>query len=46
MNKRPNLRIHGVEQGAEIQTKGIENLLNDIIAKYSPNLGKNMDIQV
>jgi hypothetical protein len=33
--KRPNLRIHRVEEGAEIQIKGIRNLFNEIIATES-----------
>jgi hypothetical protein len=36
----------GIEEGTEIQTKDIENLLNEIIVEISPNLGKEMDIQV
>jgi hypothetical protein len=44
MNKKPNLRIHEVEKGTEIQIKGIE--FSEIIAENSPNLGKDMDIQV
>jgi TolA-binding protein len=36
--KRPNLRIHGMEEGPEIQTKGLGNLLNEIIAENFPNL--------
>jgi hypothetical protein len=31
MTKRGNLRIHGVEENPDIQTKGIENLLTEII---------------
>jgi hypothetical protein len=31
--KRPNLQIMGVEEGEEIQTKGIENIFNRIIAE-------------
>jgi hypothetical protein len=38
MIKTPNLRIHRVEEGAEIQTIGIENLFNEIIAENFPNL--------
>jgi hypothetical protein len=34
----------GVEEGT--QTKVIENLLNEIITKYSPNLWKEMGIQM
>jgi hypothetical protein len=37
--KRPNLTI-GVEEGAEIQTKGIGNLLNRITAENFPKLKK------
>jgi hypothetical protein len=33
--KKPNLIIHGVEEGMEIQTKGIEKLFNEIIAEIS-----------
>jgi hypothetical protein len=44
--KKPNLRIHGVEEGAEIQTKGIENLFNEIIAENFPNLCNNIGTQV
>jgi hypothetical protein len=38
--KRTGLRICGVEEETEIQTKGIENLSNEIIAENFPNLGK------
>jgi hypothetical protein len=38
--KRPNLQIMGVEEGKEIQTKGIDNLFNRIIAEKFPNLKK------
>jgi hypothetical protein len=44
--KRSNLTIHQVEEGAGTQTKGIENLFNEIIAVNSPNLGKYINIQV
>jgi hypothetical protein len=43
--KRPNLRIPGVEEGAEIQTKSIENLLNEIIAESFPTLCNVIDTQ-
>jgi hypothetical protein len=46
MIKRPNLKIHGVEEGPEIQTKGIENLSNGIIAENPPNLEKDKDAHV
>jgi hypothetical protein len=29
--KKPNLRIYGIEKGAEIKTKGIENPFNEMI---------------
>jgi TolA-binding protein len=45
MIKRPNLRIHRM-RGAEIQTKGIGNLFNEIITENSPNLCSNVDIHV
>jgi hypothetical protein len=45
MFRRSKIRIHGVEEGAERKTKGIENLCNKIIAENFPNLGKVMDIQ-
>jgi hypothetical protein len=42
MIRRPNIRIHGVEE-AEIQTKGIRNLFNEIIAENFPNLCNSVD---
>jgi hypothetical protein len=44
--KRPKMRINGVEEGTEKQTKGIQNLFNEIIAENFPNLGNDMDIQI
>jgi hypothetical protein len=44
--KRPNLRIIGIEEGEEIQTKDIYNLFNKIITDNFPNLQKVMPIQV
>jgi hypothetical protein len=38
--KRPNLRIMGIEEGEEMQTKGMRNLLNKIITENFPNLEK------
>jgi hypothetical protein len=35
--KRPNLWIMDIEEGEEIQTKGIDNLSNRIIAENFPN---------
>jgi hypothetical protein len=44
--KRPKWQIHSVEKGTKIQTEGIENLFNEMIAENSQNLGKEIDIQV
>jgi hypothetical protein len=43
--KRPKLRIMGIEEGEEVQTKGIQNIFNKIIENF-PNLEKTMPIQV
>jgi hypothetical protein len=44
--KRTNLRIMGIEDGEEVQTKGIYNILNKIITENFPNVEKTMPIQV
>jgi phosphatidate phosphatase PAH1 len=44
--KRPNLRIMGIEEGEEVQAKGIHNIFNKIITENLPNLDKTMPIQV
>jgi chromosome segregation ATPase len=44
--KRPNLRIMGIEEGEEVQAKGICNIFNKIITENFPNLEKSMPIQV
>jgi hypothetical protein len=44
--KRPNLRIMGIEEGEEVQAKGICNIVNKIITENFPNLEKTMPIQV
>jgi hypothetical protein len=44
--KRPNLRIMGVEEGEQVQTKGICNISNKIITEISPDLEKVLSIQV
>jgi chromosome segregation ATPase len=44
--KRPNLRIMGIEEGKEVQAKGIPNIFNKIITEIFPNLEKTMPIQV
>jgi chromosome segregation ATPase len=36
--KRPNLRIMGIEEGEEVQAKGIHNIFKKIITKNYPNL--------
>jgi septal ring factor EnvC (AmiA/AmiB activator) len=38
--KRPNLRIMGIEEGEEVQAKGIHNIFNTIITENFPNLKK------
>jgi hypothetical protein len=44
--KRPNLRIMGIEEVEEVQTKGMHNIFNIIITENFPNLEKSMPIQV
>jgi hypothetical protein len=44
--KRPNLRIMGIEEGEEVQAKGMYNIVNKIIAENFPNLEKTVLIQV
>jgi uncharacterized protein YoxC len=44
--KRPNLKIMGIEEGEEVQTKGIHNLFNKIITENFQNLEKTMSIQL
>uniref|UniRef100_A0A8C0WZK0 CBF1-interacting co-repressor CIR N-terminal domain-containing protein n=1 Tax=Castor canadensis TaxID=51338 RepID=A0A8C0WZK0_CASCN len=43
--KRPNLRIMGIEEGAEVQAKGRRNIFNKIITENFPNLEKSIPIQ-
>jgi hypothetical protein len=40
--KRPNLRIMGIEEGEEVQAKGIHDIFNKIITENFPNLEKVM----
>jgi chromosome segregation ATPase len=40
--KRSNLRIMGIEEGKEVQAKGIHNILNKIITENFTNLEKTM----
>jgi archaeosine-15-forming tRNA-guanine transglycosylase len=44
--KRPNLRIVGIEEGEEVQAKGIHNIFNKIITENFLNLEKTMPIEV
>jgi hypothetical protein len=44
--KRPNLRILGIEEGEEVQAKGIHNIFNKIITENFQTLEKVMPIQV
>jgi hypothetical protein len=44
--KRPNLQIKDIEEGKEVQAKGIENIVNKIIAKNFLKLKKEMTIHV
>jgi hypothetical protein len=44
--KRQNLRIMGIGEGEEVQTKGIHNIFNKIITENFQNLEKTMPIQV
>jgi hypothetical protein len=43
--KRPKLKIMGIEEGEEVQTKEICNIFNKIITENFPNLKKTMAIQ-
>jgi chromosome segregation ATPase len=44
--KIPNLRIMGIEEGEEVQAKGICNIFNKIITENFPNIEKTMSIQL
>ena len=44
--KRSNLRIIGIEEGTEIQTKGMNNLINEIIAENFPSLKNEIENQI
>jgi hypothetical protein len=44
--KTPNLRIMSIEEGEEVQAKGICNMFNKIITENFPNLKKVLPIQV
>ena len=44
--KRQNLRIIGIEENADSQLKGPENVFNKIIEENFSNLKKEIDIKV
>jgi hypothetical protein len=44
--KRQNLRIMGIEEGKEVQAKGIYNIFNKIIIENFPNLEKILPTQI
>jgi hypothetical protein len=44
--KRPNLRIMVIEQGEEVQAKGMCNIFNKIITENFPNLEKSIPIHM
>jgi hypothetical protein len=44
--RRTNLRIIGIEEGEEVQAKGMCDIVNKIITEYFQNLKKIMLIQV
>jgi hypothetical protein len=44
--KRPNLKIMGIEEGEEVQAKGIHNIFNKIIIDNFPILEKVLTICV
>jgi hypothetical protein len=44
--KRPNQRIIDIEEGKEVQAKGMLNILNQIITEIFPKLEKNLPICV
>jgi hypothetical protein len=44
--KKTNLRIMGIEEGEEVQEKGIYNIFKKIISENFPSVEKTMPIQV
>jgi chromosome segregation ATPase len=44
--KRPNLRIMGIEEGEEVQAKGMHNIFNKIIMENFQNLEKDIPTQM
>ena len=41
--KRANLRIIGIEEGIEAETKGINNLFREVILENFPNIEREID---
>ena len=46
LNKRPNLRIIGIEESEDSQLKGPINIFNKIIEENVPNLKKEMPLNI
>ena len=44
--KRANLRIIGIEEGIEAETKGINNLFREAILEKFPNIEREVDTQI
>jgi hypothetical protein len=44
--KKPNLRMMGIEEGEEVQAKGMCNIVNKIITENFPNLERTIPIQI
>jgi (p)ppGpp synthase/HD superfamily hydrolase len=44
--KKPNMRNMGIEEGVEVQIKGMCNIFNKMITEKFPNLEKTMPIQL
>jgi chromosome segregation ATPase len=44
--KRPNMRIMGIEEGEEVQAKGMHNILKKLITENFPNLEKDIPKQM
>ena len=44
--KKTNIRIIGIEEGLEAETKRINNLLREVILENFPNIEREVDTQV
>jgi hypothetical protein len=44
--KRPNLRLMGIDEGEELQAKGMSNIFNKLTTQKLPNLDETMSIDV